>query len=84
MAVAWGVVMEAVRYKLITSPGEVSSVVDALRAEPAIGLDTETTGLDPHTTRLRLLQLATANETFVFDCFRLTPDDLRQIGRAHV
>ena len=37
---------------------------------PFIGLDTETTGLDPHTARLRLLQLATPTHSFIVDVFQ--------------
>jgi DNA polymerase I-like protein with 3'-5' exonuclease and polymerase domains len=66
-------------YQLITEAAEIPPIAERLRAEPVVGLDTETTGLDPHTRRLRLLQLATPNETFIFDCFRLTPGQLEPI-----
>ena len=37
-----------------------------------IALDTETTGLDPHTSKLRLIQLATDNQpVLLVDCFKL-------------
>ena len=39
-------------------------------------LDTETTGLDPHTSRLRLLQLATTETTCIIDLFRFAPEQL--------
>ena len=39
-------------------------------------LDSETTGLDPHTSRLRLLQLATEQNSYIFDCFRLSREQL--------
>lgn len=39
------------------------------------GLDTETTGLDPLSDRLRLLQIAIVGEpTLVIDCFELLPE----------
>jgi DNA polymerase I-like protein with 3'-5' exonuclease and polymerase domains len=41
-----------------------------------ICLDTETTGLDPHTSRLRLLQLATPQISYIIDCFRFSPEQL--------
>ncbi|MGH9799719.1 MAG: DNA polymerase, partial [Blastocatellia bacterium] len=57
-------------YKLITVADDLTQIADELRAQPMIGLDTETTGLDPHTSKLRLLQLATPNNSYVIDCFR--------------
>ncbi len=41
-----------------------------MRGAPFIGIDTETTGLDPHTARLRLLQLATPTHSFIIDLFQ--------------
>lgn len=63
-------------YRLITEPEEVPRAVDALRNEPVIAFDTETTGLDPHTKKLRLMQIAGPRGVQVFDCFRLPPDAL--------
>jgi DNA polymerase-1 len=36
-------------------------------------LDTETTGLNPRTDRVRLLQLAKADDVFIVDCFAVDP-----------
>jgi DNA polymerase I len=58
-------------YKLVTESHEIPQVAEALRAQPVIGLDTETTGLDPHTSRLRLIQIATPQTSFIIDLFRL-------------
>jgi DNA polymerase I-like protein with 3'-5' exonuclease and polymerase domains len=66
-------------YKLITSIDELAQVANDLRSAEVIGFDTETTGLDPHTSKLRLIQLATAQTSYVFDCFRFTPDQLKPI-----
>ncbi len=63
-------------YKLITDAADVPQIADDLRAQPVIGLDTETTGLDPHTSKLRLLQLATPDASYILDCFRLQPEQL--------
>ncbi len=71
--------MSSTPYRLLSEPAEIARVAESLRAELAIGLDTETTGLDPHTRRPRLLQVATAHEAFIFDCFRLSPEALRPI-----
>ncbi|HEX4951373.1 MAG TPA: ribonuclease D, partial [Blastocatellia bacterium] len=56
--------------KLIQTPDELHAAVAQLTAETFIGFDTETTGLDPHRARLRLLQLATPQESFVIDLFQ--------------
>lgn len=47
-------------------------------------IDTETTGLDPRTARVRLLQVATPGATFVIDVFRLADPaaDLAELFEA--
>ena len=56
-------------YRLITDAGELSDVARTLQDAEIIGLDIETTDLSPRDGRLRLLQLATPEETFVIDAF---------------
>ena len=63
--------------QLITRSDELARAVELLQQEPFIGFDTETTGLDPHTTQLRLIQLATPAACFVIDCQRFSPGELR-------
>jgi DNA polymerase-1 len=61
-------------FTLITSPADVVAVVGAIEDDGGpVGLDTETTGLDPLVDRVRLLQVATGRGTFVIDVFAL-PD----------
>src|SRR5258707_8552030 len=48
------------RYKIITNAAELRLAVEELATRQAIGLDTETTELDPYLGRLRLIQLASA------------------------
>src|SRR4030095_8803289 len=45
-------------YQVIKTPDEVRRAVEAISSQPVVGLDTETTELDPFTSRLRLIQLA--------------------------
>jgi DNA polymerase I-like protein with 3'-5' exonuclease and polymerase domains len=71
--------MSEANYKLITDAGEVARAADDLRGEEVIGFDTETTGLDPHTSKLRLIQIATSRSSFIIDCFRLSSDQLKPI-----
>src|SRR5262249_21973547 len=66
-------------YKLITEAGDVAQAANDLRVEQVVGFDTETTGLDPHNAKLRLIQLASPQKSFIIDCFRLPRDQLKPI-----
>jgi DNA polymerase I-like protein with 3'-5' exonuclease and polymerase domains len=54
-------------YKVIKTVDELQVAVDTLEKQTAVGLDTETTELDPYTSRLRLIQLAGPEGVFVID-----------------
>lgn len=54
-------------YQLITNGEDLRRAVDALSNKQAIGLDTETTELDPYLGRLRLVQLASADNVYIVD-----------------
>ena len=54
-------------YKIVKTSAELNNAVQSLFAQPAIGLDTETTELDPYTARLRLIQLATPEGVHIVD-----------------
>src|SRR5438105_5401514 len=54
-------------YQLITSAEELRRATDELFNRQAIGLDTETTELDPYLGRLRLVQLASADQVYIVD-----------------
>lgn len=56
-------------YRLITSAAELSDIAKSLGAAEAIGVDIESTALNPRDGRMRLLQLATPEDTFVVDAF---------------
>lgn len=64
-------------YQLITTPEELSRAVSHLSGHLFIGFDSETTGLDPHTNKPRLLQLASPETCFVIDLFRFNPAQLQ-------
>jgi DNA polymerase-1 len=55
------------RYQVIKTEEELRRAVESLSAHQAIGLDTETTELDPYTGRLRLIQLATPAGVVIVD-----------------
>lgn len=54
-------------YTVVTEPAVLARLLPQLQAAPVLGVDTETTGLDPLTDRLRLLQLATPDRVIVVD-----------------
>ncbi|HEY3038770.1 MAG TPA: DNA polymerase [Pyrinomonadaceae bacterium] len=54
-------------YQLIKNEEELREAVDFLSTHQAIGLDTETTELDPYYGRLRLIQLATPSGVHIID-----------------
>jgi DNA polymerase I-like protein with 3'-5' exonuclease and polymerase domains len=58
-------------YTVVTEPAALTRLLPQLQAAPVLGVDTETTGLDPLTDRLRLLQLATADRVIVVDLARV-------------
>jgi DNA polymerase I-like protein with 3'-5' exonuclease and polymerase domains len=54
-------------YRVIKTADELSRAIERMSTEPAVGLDTETTDLDPYTSRLRLVQLATPEGVSIID-----------------
>src|SRR4029077_3561620 len=68
-------------YRLVTAAEGLEAVAAALGDAEAVGLDVETTGLDPRTDRIRLLSLAVPTidgGTFCYlvDCFAVDPSPL--------
>ncbi|MEW6130322.1 MAG: bifunctional 3'-5' exonuclease/DNA polymerase [Acidobacteriota bacterium] len=57
--------------KLITTAPALEEVIRAITKASVIGVDTETTGLDPFTSEVRLAQIATDEQTFVIDLFEI-------------
>src|SRR5512132_541107 len=54
-------------YLVIKTADELRKAIETLATQPVVGLDTETTELDPFTSRLRLIQLATPDRVFILD-----------------
>ncbi len=54
-------------YQLITNAEDLRRATGELSNKQAIGLDTETTELDPYLGRLRLVQLASADNVYIVD-----------------
>ena len=66
------------RYQLITTADELRRAVEDLATRNAIGLDTETTDLDPYLSRLRLIQLATSDGVYIVDFHHFADGDPKQ------
>src|SRR5438105_11295860 len=66
------------QYQLITNQEELRRAVNELSGKHAIGLDTETTELDPYLARLRLIQLAAPDGVRLIDLNRFANDNLKQ------
>ena len=62
-------------YQVIKTADDLRKAIEILTTQPVIGLDTETTELDPFTSRLRLIQLATHDRVFIFDFDHLSNGD---------
>ena len=65
------------QYELIKTAEDLRRAVDQLSTRQAIGLDTETTDLDPYLARLRLIQLATTDGVFIIDVNHFADGEMR-------
>jgi DNA polymerase-1 len=65
-------------YKLIKTEEELRKAVELLATHQVVGLDTETTELDPYYGRLRLIQLATPSGVHVIDIDAFRNGDPKQ------
>src|SRR5947208_7335262 len=66
------------QYQLVTSSEELRRAVDALSKAQVIGLETETTDLDPYVSRLRLIQPASSENVFIIDLDKFAGYDLKE------
>ena len=63
--------------KLILHPRELIPFMSDLKTQKILSVDTETTGLDPNTHKIRLLQMAwTEDFVIVIDCFSFLPEGI--------
>jgi DNA polymerase I-like protein with 3'-5' exonuclease and polymerase domains len=54
-------------YRVLRTEEELRNAIESISSQPTLGLDTETTDLDPYTSRLRLIQLATPDCVYIVD-----------------
>ena len=66
-------------FVLVQSTAELPAVTAAVDESDLIGLDLETTGLDPRQHRIRLLSLHTDRGTWLIDCFQVDPSPLFEL-----
>jgi DNA polymerase-1 len=66
-------------YELISDQSRLAEVAELLAHEKVLGVDTETTGLDPHTSELLLLQISTLDKVYVVDARRVVSLALKPI-----
>ena len=65
------------KYILIQNKNEIIPYLPEIKQAKILAVDTETTGLDPHTAKLRLIQIAAAGlPILVIDCFSFLPDGI--------
>lgn len=60
----------------VVSAAELPALIEQLAAAPVVGIDTETTGLNPRRDRVRLLTLSVPGKTWLVDCFEVDPRPL--------
>ncbi|HSX39531.1 MAG TPA: DNA polymerase [Candidatus Saccharimonadales bacterium] len=65
-------------YEFIQTLDAANKAFDALEKEPIIGLDVESTGFDPYTDKLLLVQIGTASKSYIFDARKV---DLKEMPR---
>lgn len=56
-------------YVLIKEPEGLKDVYENIINSDVVAVDTETTGLDPYLSKVRLLQFATTEHSYIIDCF---------------
>ncbi len=63
-------------YRLVDRPDQLPAIQQAIEESTVVGLDCETTGLDPRQDRVRLVSLATERGTWLVDAFQVDPRPL--------
>jgi DNA polymerase III epsilon subunit-like protein len=69
----------AVSISPISSQEQLDSAVAEIRQAQTLALDLETTGLNPRRDRVKLISLATLQDTWLIDCFAVDPRPLFEV-----
>jgi DNA polymerase-1 len=68
-------------YIIISEKQDMSQYLPALKTAKVLAVDTETTGLNPHTDRVRLIQLAAEGlPVLIIDCFSFLPNGIDMLS----
>jgi hypothetical protein len=62
--------------QIIRTEASLQTLAEELRGAEHVGLDLETTGLDPREDRVRIISLTTTQGTWLVDCFEIDPRPL--------
>ena len=73
--------MTTTPYRIISTGRALDEALAELGESQLLGVDTETTGLDPFRSRVRLLQIATPNQNFVIDLFQVPALEDDRLGK---
>lgn len=65
--------------KFIEDPSEVPEILRRVSSSTAVGFDCETTGFDPHSGKVRLMQFGLEDIVYVIDLFKVNPILLKPI-----
>lgn len=69
--------VDRIAYKLVCDAQALADALKPLAEAKVLGLDIETTGLDPHQDKIRLIQIAAPNQPVVIvDMAAIAPSDL--------
>ncbi len=68
-----------INYELITDSMGLEKAIDVLMKEPVLAVDTETSGLDPFTSKLLLVQVASPEKCFIVDATRVRLAPLKRL-----
>ncbi|MBN9392099.1 MAG: hypothetical protein J0I20_28940 [Chloroflexi bacterium] len=71
--------MPPIHYELITDEEHLKQAVEALKDEPVLSVDTETSGLDPYEAKLLLVQVASPQMCYIIDAVRVPLDALKPL-----
>jgi DNA polymerase-1 len=59
------------KYEYVTTPKQLDKVLELLEKEKVVGVDVESSGLDPYTDTLLLVQIGTEDISYVLDARKL-------------
>src|ERR671916_100903 len=60
-------------HAVLVAPEDIPALVEKIKTAEAVGLDLETTGLDPRRDRIRLMSLSTSQGVWLVDRFQSVP-----------